>query len=108
MNSTVKETNNSPIHSLIRDRKLAFANLVRAYLKFNVSDALKIDVVESENKDIFISINDNVYKFDVSDYTGCADQYIFFNPSNGRLVIEGKGVQKVYKLEVDLLDNTVL
>ena len=108
MNSTLKETNNSHIHSLIRDRKLAFANLVRAYLKFNVSDALKIDVVESENKDIFISINDNVYKFDVSDYTGCADQYIFFNPSNGRLVIEGKGVQKVYKLEVDLLDNQVL
>ena len=108
MNSTLKATNNSHIHSLIRDRKLAFANLVRAYLRFNVSDALKIDVVESENRDVFISINDNIYKFDVTDYTGCADQYIFFNPSTGRLVIEGKGVQKVYKLEVDLLDNTVL
>ena len=108
MNSTPKAESNSHIHSLIRDRKLAFANLVRAFLKFNVSDALKIDVLESENKDVLILINENIYKFDVNDYTGCADQYIFFNSSNGRLVIEGKGVQKVYKLEVDLLDESVL
>lgn len=107
MNSTLKAKNNTHIHSLIRDRKLAFANLVRAFLKFNVASATKIDVVESENLDVFIFINDNQYKFDVSDYTGCADQYIFLNPSSGRLVIEGKGVQKVYKLEVDLLDEVV-
>ena len=105
MNTTAKEKSSTPIHSLIRDRKMAFANLVRAYLKFNVSDALKIDVVESENRDVFISINDNIYKFDVSDYTGCSENYIFLNPSSGRIVIEGKGVQKVYKLEVDLLDG---
>ena len=105
MKSTVEEKSSTPIHSLIRDRKMAFANLVRAYLKFNVSDALKIDVVESENRDVFISINDNIYKFDVSDYTGCSENYIFLNPSSGRIVIEGKGVQKVYKLEVDLLDG---
>lgn len=104
MSTTAEVKNNTPIHSLIRDRKIAFANLVRAYLKFNVSDALKIDVVESENKDVFISINDNIYKFDVSDYTGCSENYIFLNPSSGRIVIEGKGVQKVYKLDVDLLD----
>lgn len=104
MNSTPKETSNSPIHSLIRDRKVAFANLVRAYLKFNVSDALNV-VVE---KDGNISINGGYYKFDVSDYTGKTDQYIFLNPSSGRLVIEGKGVSKVYKLEVDLLDEEIL
>lgn len=104
MNSTPKETSDSPIHSLIRDRKVAFANLVRAYLKFNVSDALNV-VVE---KDGDISINGGYYKFDVSDYTGKTDQYIFLNPSSGRLVIEGKGVSKVYKLEVDLLDEEIL
>lgn len=107
MNSTTEAKNNTHIHSLIRDRKLAFANLVRAYMRFNVSDALKIDVVESENQDVFISINDNVYKFDVSDYTGAAERYIFFNPSSGRLVIEGNNVSKVYKLEVNLLDESV-
>ena len=101
MNTTKAEKSNTPIHSLILDRKKAFANLVRAYLRFNVSDALNI-VVE---KDGNISINGNHYKFDVSDYTGCTENYIFFNPSSGRLVIQGKNVSKVYKLEVDLFDN---
>ena len=100
MNSIAEDKSSTPIHSLILDRKVAFANLVRAYLKFNVSDALNI-VVE---KDGNISINGNYYKFDVSDYTGATPNYIFFNPSSGRIVIEGNGVSKVYKVDVDLLD----
>ena len=100
MSTTAEVKNNTPIHSLIVDRRVAFANLVRAYLKFNVSDALNI-VVE---KDGNISINGNYYKFDVSDYTGATPNYIFFNPSSGRIVIEGNGVSKVYKVDVDLLD----
>ncbi len=101
MNSTKTEKKDMPIHSLILDRKKAFANLVRAYLKFNVSEALNV-VVE---KDGNISINGSYYKFDVADYTGCTENYIFYNPSNGRFVIQGKNVSKVYKLDVDLLDN---
>ena len=106
MSTTKTEKSNSPIHSLIVDRKRAFANLVMAYLRFNVPSAQKVEVMESEDSDIFILINDTVFKFDVSDYTGNnPDGYIFFNPSNGRIVIEKKNVSKVYKLEVDLLDN---
>lgn len=101
MNSTKKETKSSQVHSLILDRKVAFANLVRAYMRFNVDDALNI-VVE---KDGNISINGNLYKFDVSDYTGCTEKYIFFNPSSGRLLLQGNNVKKIYKLEVDLLDE---
>jgi len=89
------------VNSLILERKKAFANLVRAYLRFNVSDALNI-VVE---KDGNISINGVYYKFDVSDYTGCTKNYIFLNPSSGRMVINKNNVKKIYKLEVDLLDN---
>lgn len=88
-------------NSLILERKKAFANLVRAYLRFNVSDALNIVVEEDGN----ISINGNYYKFDVSDYTGCTEQYIFLNPSSGRILIQNNNVKKIYKLEVDLLDN---
>jgi len=95
------ETKNSPTHSLILERKKAFANLVRAYLRFNVSDALNIVVEEDGN----ISINGNYYKFDVSDYTGCTEKYIFLNPSSGRILIQNNNVKKIYKLEVDLLDN---
>ena len=101
MNLTAEEKSSTPIHSLILERKTAFANLVRAYLRFNVSDALNI-VVE---KDGNISINGKYYKFDVNDYTGATPNYIFFNPSSGRIVIEGNGSSKVYKLDVDLLDE---
>ena len=101
MKSTVEEKSSTPIHSLILERKLAFANLVRAYLRFNVSDALNI-VVE---KDGNISINGKYYKFDVNDYTGATPNYIFYNSSSGRFVIEGNGVSKVYKLDVDLYDE---
>ena len=101
MNSTNKERNNSHIHSLIIDRKIAFANLVRAYLRFNVSSATNV-VVE---KDGSISINGKLYKFDVSDYTGCTERYIFYNPSSGRLAIQGNNNTKIYKIEVDLLDS---
>jgi hypothetical protein len=105
MNLTAKEKNNMPIHSLIRDRKSAFANLIRAYLKFNVPHAKKVDIVEAENRDVFIAINDNIFKLDISDYTGSSERYIFYNPSNGRLVIENKDVKKIYKIEVDLYDE---
>lgn len=107
MSTTKTETSNSPIHSLIRDRKLAFANLVRAYLKFNVPSAKKIEVLETEDRDVQILINGNIYKIDISDFTGIDDSlgYIFFNPSNGRLYIQKDNVNKIYKLEVDLLDN---
>lgn len=101
MKSTAEEKSSTPIHSLILERKTAFANLVRAYLRFNVSDALNIIVEKDGN----ISINGNYYKFDVNDYTGATPNYIFFNPSSGRIVIEGNGISKVYKLDVDLLDE---
>lgn len=94
------EAKSSPIHSLILDRKKAFANLVRAYLRFNVSDALNI-VVENDGN---ITINGNYYKFDVADYTGCATNYIFFNPSSGRMLVQKDDVKKIYKVDVDLLD----
>lgn len=89
------------IHSLIIDRKKAFAELVRAYLRFNVPSVASVTVMDSGD----IEINGTEFKFDVSDYTGKSEAYIFYNPSNGRIVIEKGNVKKVYKLEVNLLDD---
>lgn len=101
-----KETNDLlTLNSLIIERKVAFANLVRAYLKFNVPSAKQVEVAQGENLDVFIVINDNTFKFDVSDYTGATDKYIFYNPSNGRIVIQNGDVKKIYKLEVNLYDE---
>jgi len=103
MSTTKTEKSSSPIHSLIRDRRKAFAELIRAFLKFNVPSAKKIEVHPNGS----LSINDHIYKVDISDFTGIDDSlgYIFFNPSNGRLYIQKDNVNKIYKLEVDLLDN---
>jgi len=48
-----------------------------------------------------------LFKLDISDYTGLIEDlgYIFFNPSSGRLLIEKNRTRKVYKLEVNLLDE---
>ena len=102
MNLTAEEKSNTHIHSLILDRRKAFAELIRAYLRFNVASAKKVEVMPNGS----LSINDVIFKVDISDYTGIEGGfgYIFFNPSSGRLVIEKDNVRKIYKVEVDLLD----
>ena len=102
MNSTAEEKSSTHIHSLILDRRKAFSELIRAYLRFNVASAKKVEVMPNGS----LSINDTIFKVDISDYTGIEEGfgYIFFNPSSGRLVIEKDNVRKIYKVEVDLLD----
>lgn len=72
--------------------------MIRAYIKFNLTDDVEVidyNVIKIKGKD---------YKVDITDYTGISERYIFFNPSNGRMVIENGGRRKVYKFEVGLLD----
>ena len=93
-------SNNSPDHSLAKDIKRAWGNVLIGYFKFNVPQVTSCELSENAN----LIINGNEYKFDVGDYTGHAERYVFFNPVNGRLTIEANGTHKVYKFEVDFLD----
>lgn len=72
--------------------------MIRAYIKFNLVD--DVEVVDYN----IIKIKGRDYKVDITDYTGISERYIFFNPTNGRMVIENDGRRKVYKFEVGLLD----
>lgn len=72
--------------------------MIRAYIKFNLVD--DVEVVDYN----IIKIKGKDYKVDITDYTGISERYIFFNPTNGRMVIENEGRRKVYKFEVGLLD----
>jgi len=72
--------------------------MIRAYIKFNLVD--DVEVVDYN----IIKIKGKDYKVDITDYTGISERYIFFNPTNGRMVIENDGRRKVYKFEVGLLD----
>ena len=66
MKLTAEEKSSMPIHSLILDRRKAFSELIRAYLRFNVPSAKKVEVMPNGS----LSINDNIFKVDISDYTG--------------------------------------
>lgn len=94
------ERNNTPDHSLAKDIRRAWGNVLIGYFKFNVPQVTSCEIAENGN----LIINGNEYKFDVGDYTGHSDKYVFFNPVNGRLTIESNNAKKVYKFEVDFLD----
>jgi len=76
----------------------SWCEMIRAYLRFNIASAKEVEVLDW-NK-ILITAKDS--KVDITDYTGSSENYIFLNPSNGRMVIETRGVQKIYKFEVEL------
>jgi len=88
-------------HSLINEYRRSWGNALRLFFALNIERITSAEF--DDNLDLII--NGELYKFDVGDYTGHADKYIFFNPINGRLVIESNGVKKIYKFEVSLFDE---
>ena len=91
---------NTPDHSLVKEIKRSWGNCICMFLKFNVPQITSCEVTQDGD----LILNDNHYKFDVSDYTGNAERYVFFNPTNGRLVIEYLDKKMVYKFEVEFLE----
>jgi len=88
-------------YSLVKDRRVAFANLLSAYFRFNVASITSTDVTKDGN----LLLNGQEYKLDVSDYTGYTDKYVFYNPSNGRIVVDINSKRKTYQLDVGLIEN---
>jgi hypothetical protein len=76
----------------------SWCEMIRAFIKFNLTD--DVEVVSHDT----IKIKGNDFKVDINNYTGSTDKYIFLNPSNGRMVIESNGKQKVYKFEIGIND----
>ncbi len=95
------EQSDSPTRSLIKAFKKSWSYTLCVYFQLNVDQITSAEM----NEDGDIIINGNLYKLDVANYTGNSERYIFFNPTNGRVVVETLGKQRVYKLEVDLLDD---
>lgn len=88
-------------NSLINESKKAWGHCLCAFFKFNVEQIKDCFVNDNFN----LVINGNEYKFDVSEYTGSEERYVFFNPVSGRLYIEANGIKKIYKFEVALFDE---
>lgn len=86
---------------MVKERKVAFANLISMYFRLNISSITSTDVTEDGN----LVLNNQEYKLDVSDYTGYSDKYIFYNPTNGRIVVDINNKRKTYQLDVGLIEN---
>lgn len=95
------EQSNTLHHSLIRTHKKAWGEILCAFFRLNIEQITSAETNEDGN----LVINNILYKFDVSEYTGCDDKYVFFNPISGRVVLENSGRRKIYKLEVNLFDE---
>ncbi len=95
------EHGNTLMHSLVKTQKRAWGDILCAFFRLNIEQITSAESTEDGN----LVINNILYKFDVSDYTGCDDKYVFFNPISGRIVVENGGRRKIYKLEVDLFDE---
>jgi hypothetical protein len=87
-------------HSLLQTFKFSWAQTIKIYIDLNIEQVTACEVTEDSN----LVLNGNTYKLDISNYTSHSERYVFFNPQNGRLVIETAGKQRVYKIDVDLLD----
>lgn len=87
--------------SLVKEYKKNWGNTICLFFTMNVEQIKTAELDEQLN----LILNSQVYKFDVSEYTGHAEKYIFFNPVSGRLLLESNGMKKVYKFEVSLFDE---
>lgn len=87
--------------SLVKEHKRSWGNVICLFFQLNVEQITSANLDEQLN----LILNSQVYKFDVSEYTGHSDRYVFFNPVSGRLLVESNGKQKIYKFEVSLFDE---
>lgn len=69
------------------------------YLENNYENIKETEVLSHER----IRVNADEYKVDINDYTGAESNYIFFNASTGRLVIQRQNTIRVEKFEVEIV-----
>ena len=69
------------------------------YLENNYEKIKETEVLSHER----IRVNDEEYKVDINDYTGSDVNYIFFNVSNGRLLIQKGKRLTIEKFDVEIV-----
>lgn len=69
------------------------------FLENNYENVKETEVLSHER----IRINADEYKVDINDYTGSESNYIFFNVSTGRLVIQRQNTIRVERFDVEVV-----
>ena len=73
--------------------------LLCLYLESNYEKIKSAEVVDDSN----VLINSDNFRVDVNEYTGPSENYIFFNTTSGRIVIQRGDKLVIDRLEVSLV-----
>jgi hypothetical protein len=73
--------------------------MICLYFESNYEKVKETEVLSDDR----IRINYDDYKVDINDYTGSESNYIFFNPSNGRLVVQRQNRVVVERFDVEIV-----
>ena len=73
--------------------------MICLYFEANYEKVKETEVLSDDR----IRINYDEYKVDINDYTGSSSNYVFFNPTNGRLVVQRGGRVVVEQFDVQIV-----
>lgn len=73
--------------------------MICLYFESNYEKVKETEVLSDDR----IRVNNDEYKVDINDYTGSESNYIFFNPSNGRLVVQRQNRVVVERFDVEIV-----
>lgn len=73
--------------------------MICLYFEANYEKVKETEVLSDDR----IRINHDEYKVDINDYTGSSSNYVFFNPTNGRLVVQRGGRVVVEQFDVQIV-----
>lgn len=91
--------NTKTLNKTVDEWRRNWMYVICMYLENNYEKIKETEVLSHER----IRVNNDEYKVDINDYTGSDTNYIFFNASNGRLVIQRHNRISVEKFDVEIV-----
>lgn len=87
------------MHKTVSEWRKNWLYVLCMFLENNYENVKETEVLSHER----IRINADEYKVDINDYTGSESNYIFFNVSTGRLVIQRQNTIRVERFDVQIV-----
>jgi hypothetical protein len=91
--------NTTRLNRTVSEWKKNWLYMICLYFESNYEKVKETEVLSDDR----IRINYDDYKVDINDYTGSESNYIFFNPSNGRLVVQRQNRVVVERFDVEIV-----
>lgn len=91
--------NTTILNKTVSEWKKNWLYMICLYFEANYEKVKETEVLSDDR----IRINHDEYKVDINDYTGSSSNYVFFNPTNGRLVVQRGGRVVVEQFDVQIV-----